>query len=140
MDLARLDHIPAITAVMTPFPYSVDVASPLSAARAMMREHEIRHLPVTEGGRLVGVLTERESALASRPEGARVGEARIQEAYTVELTEPLDRVLLRMARDHLGSALVVKRGKLVGIFTVTDACRLLGEVLQARFPEDDDAA
>jgi CBS domain-containing protein len=39
-----------------------------------------------------------------------------------------------MARDHIGAALVVRRGKLVGIFTVTDACRLFAEWLRVRFP------
>jgi hypothetical protein len=39
-----------------------------------------------------------------------------------------------MARDRLGSALVTRRGKLVGVFTVTDACRLLADWLRASFP------
>jgi CBS domain-containing protein len=30
-----------------------------------------------------------------------------------------------MAEHRLGSALVVRKGKLVGVFTVTDACRVL---------------
>jgi hypothetical protein len=33
------------------------------------------------------------------------------------------------------AALVVRRGKLVGIFTFTDACRILAGWLRARFPE-----
>jgi len=37
-----------------------------------------------------------------------------------------------------GSALVVRKGKLVGIFTVTDACRVLGEILKGRFDGGDD--
>ena len=57
-----------------------------------------------------------------------------------ELTERLDRVLLAMSRSHLGSALVVKRGKLVGIFTTSDACRIFGECLRNLFPNDDDEA
>ena len=40
------------------------------------------------------------------------------------------------------SALVTRRGKLVGVFTVTDACRLLAAWLRARFPlpQDPDVA
>jgi hypothetical protein len=47
-----------------------------------------------------------------------------------------------MARHHIGSVLVVKRKKLAGIFTVTDACRSYGEFLRAMFPDppDDEAA
>jgi CBS domain-containing protein len=34
-----------------------------------------------------------------------------------------------MAEHRIGSAIVTKHDKLVGIFTVTDACRALAEVL-----------
>jgi len=34
-----------------------------------------------------------------------------------------------MADNHIGSAIVTKDDKLVGIFTVTDACRALARVL-----------
>ena len=49
----------------------------------------------------------------------------------------------RAILDWLGSALVTRRGKLVGVFTVTDACRQLGAWLVARFgasPDGDAAA
>jgi hypothetical protein len=41
-----------------------------------------------------------------------------------------------MAEYHIGSALILKQGKLVGIFTATDACRCFGEYLRALFPDD----
>ncbi|MGO9803915.1 MAG: CBS domain-containing protein [Steroidobacteraceae bacterium] len=34
-----------------------------------------------------------------------------------------------MAQNRIGSAIVTKHGKLVGIFTVTDACRALAEII-----------
>ena len=37
----------------------------------------------------------------------------------------------------VGAALVARRGKLVGIFTFTDACRLFAEWLRGRFPDPD---
>jgi CBS domain-containing protein len=60
----------------------------------------------------------------------------------VEDGERLDRVLERMATDHVGAALVARRGKLVGIITFTDASRLFAGWLRARFPDpgNDDAA
>ena len=45
------------------------------------------------------------------------------------LDEPLDRVVLQMADRHLGSAMVARDGRVIGIFTVTDACRVLGRLL-----------
>jgi len=149
MDLGSLDRMPTVKVAMTPFPWSIDIEAPLSDAREMMAEHEIHHLPVTEHGGLVGVISGREVALgtaiaqARDPRGeALVREACVLHAYAVEDTEPLDGVLAVMARERLGSALVTRRGKLVGVFTVTDACRLLAEWLRACFPAtgDDDVA
>jgi len=45
-----------------------------------------------------------------------------------------------MAENHIGSAIVTKNDKLVGIFTVTDACRALAEVLGDHGELSDDAA
>ena len=139
--------MPTVKVAMTPFPWSVEIDAPLEQARAMMAEQEIHHLPVTEKGVLVGVLSGREVALgtAMARDGGRELRVRtvcVLHAYAVEDTEPLDAVLATMARDRLGSALVTRRGKLVGVFTVTDACRLMVEWLRDRFPTggDDEVA
>ena len=141
MDLGRLDRMPSVKVAMTPFPWSIDIDAPLSSARAMMAEHEIHHLPVTEHGALVGVISGREvelgTAIAQARDASRdplVRAACVLQAYAVEDTEPLDGVLAIMARDRLGSALVTRRGKLVGVFTVTDACQLLADWLRSSFP------
>jgi acetoin utilization protein AcuB len=133
--------IPAIKSVMTPFPYSVGRGDTLETARALMAEHRIRHLPVMDGERLASVVGEREIDLAqdarsasSLPGPERVGDIALRAAYVVELTEPLDVVLARMADDHLDCAVVVKEGKLAGIFTTTDACRAFATLLGELFP------
>jgi CBS domain-containing protein len=56
-------------------------------------------------------------------------------AYVAETSEPLDEVLLEMAARQLSSTVVVDHsGKLVGIITLTDVCRLYAEALQGRYP------
>jgi acetoin utilization protein AcuB len=145
MDLGRLDHIPTVKVAMTPFPHAVEADAPLAVAREMLAEHEVHHLPVTEAGCLVGVVTARDLDLvAARARGpeVRVRDACSESACLVEDGERLDRVLERMAGEHVGAALVLRRGKLVGIFTFTDACRIFARWLRARFPdpESDDAA
>lgn len=137
-----MQKIPSIQTVMTPFPYSVDADAPLRMARQMMIQHEVRHLPVIRAGRLAGVLTDRDLKRALDPSlglppknELLVDDAMVHDAYVVETTESLDRVLLEMADSHIGSALVVKGAKLVGIFTATDACREFGEHLRDEFPE-----
>ena len=138
-------HMPTLATVMTPFPYAIDIDAPLEKAREMMEAHAIRHLPVTEGGALVGVLTERDMLRSldthrpsPTPPAGRVRDACVLDAYVVELSERLDTVLLHMADQHIGSAIVVRHKKLVGIFTVTDACQAFGTYLRAQFPLDPD--
>jgi len=133
--------MPSVKLAMTPFPYCIEADASLADARAMMVEHGIHHLPVTEEGALVGVISGREVALGTAITSARqavreprVREAAVLHAYVVEDTAPLASVVAHMAEQRLGSAIVVRRGKLIGVFTVTDACRVLAEWLRARFP------
>jgi len=108
-----------------------------------MQQHAIRHLPVMEAGKLVGMLSDRDVRLVqdpkqkAPPDDRTVGDICTRDIYVVRLTDPLDRVLTEMARRNIGSAVVVKQGRLAGIFTVTDACRLYGELLQSLFPSQE---
>ena len=145
VDFDNLHHMPTIKVAMTPFPFFVGIDEPIATARTMMREHEIRHLPVTEKGALVGVLSERDLGLVESSsvaggwsEGLTVRSACVLDAFVVGLDAPLGWVLQEMADRHIGSALVVKSKKLVGILTQSDACRLLAGFLRARFPTDED--
>lgn len=142
-----MKQIPPVKAVMTPFPHHVDSGQPIARALEMMQEHGIRHLPVVENEKLTSVVTDRDLQRAT--ESAVSTEARIlvrdvrcQEAYIVELSEPLDIVVLHMALHRIDSALVVRNERLVGIFTMTDACRFLGGLLRSLFPrgQGDDVA
>jgi acetoin utilization protein AcuB len=124
---------------MTPFPYSIERDAPLTEALALMEAHKVRHLPVTEGRTVVGVLADRDIQAAlhgtSCEEGAlRVRDLYVDDPYIVSLDEPLDAVLLSMAERHIGSAIITKGGKLAGMFTSVDACRCFGEYLREQFP------
>ncbi len=144
-----MPHLPTLKTLMTPFPYAVDIEASLAQAQGMMTEHAIRHLPVTEDGHLVGVLTERDIHHSRHEQGSdraqddrRVRDVYVHEAYVVDLAERLDTVLLQMATRHIGSALVVRHGKLAGIFTAMDACQGFGEYLRIHLPPrpEDEAA
>ena len=132
--------IPPIKSVMTPFPHWIDIDEPLVRAREMMTRQSLRHLAVMEGGKLVSVLGKHDLERPGRKD--RVRDVCRKGVYVVGLSEPLDRVLLQMGEEHLDCALVVKDGKLAGIFTVTDLCRCFGKLLRSLFPPggDDRAA
>jgi acetoin utilization protein AcuB len=136
-----MNHIPSVGSVMTSFPHFVAIDESLLRAKALMVEHEVRHLPVKDGNALVGLVTDRDIKRALDPdlglppkEELFVRDVFIPDAYVVDIHEPLDRVLEHMFRYHIGSALVTKAGRLVGIFTTVDACRLFCEHLRSLFP------
>lgn len=112
--------------VMTPVPYTIGSDQRLSKAHAMMRAHELRHLPVLRGGQLVGVLSQRdlyflESLAGVDVEIDTVTDAMSADVYCVDPDEDLRDVAGLMALKRYGCAVVLERGHVVGIFTVTDA-------------------
>ena len=132
--------MPTIKTVMTAFPYSVDAGADIPQAQAFLREHRIRHLPVTEHGQLTGILSDRDIKLVLGPDFAypsprelKVRDVMVKHPYIVDLETRLDEVLIHMADEQLGSAIVTREGKLAGIFTVTDACRGYAELLREQF-------
>jgi acetoin utilization protein AcuB len=144
----RVKTIPLVKSVMTPFPYSIDASATVVEAQSMMRECDIRHLPVEQDHVLVGVVSDRDITRALDPtlglpfpRELRVRDVMVPEPYVVDLHEPLDRVLLTLAERHIGCALVLREGRLVGIFTTTDGCRVFGEELRKlRGPDGTEAA
>jgi acetoin utilization protein AcuB len=132
-------RIARIKSVMTPFPHSVPADATVAEAQSLMATHHVRHLPVTDGAALVGVVSEREVQMAGDRE-VRVRDVASLDVYVVDLSTPLDEVLSHMARAHVGCALVRKGTRLVGVFTTTDACRLFSEYLREGEDPDDDVA
>jgi acetoin utilization protein AcuB len=104
-----------------------------------MQELRVRHLPVIDQGKLVGLITDRDIKLVLGPDFAypsegelTVRDVQVADPYVADVAAPLDGVLETMARKHIGSVLVTRDGELAGIFTVTDACRYLSELLRGR--------
>lgn len=143
-----MKRTPNMISVMTPFPYSIELDETIKNAERMLKKHDIRHLPVTEKGEIVGIISERDvvvslmvsNDLADDAGEMMVSDVCVREAYLVDVSAPLDEVALNMAERHIGSAIVTKYGKLVGIFTSMDACHTLAELLHTDKPEGNDAA
>jgi acetoin utilization protein AcuB len=138
-------RMPTVKSVMTPFPHAVSLDAPLSAAREFLTEHHIRHLPVVDNGRLVGIVTDRDIKLLLGPDfdyppesELSVRDAYVEDAYIVDLNTPLDGVLATMAERRLGSAVVTRKGQLAGVLTATDVCRAFARFLRETYPADGD--
>jgi len=118
---------------MAPVPIVIDKDAPLSEAHRLMRQHQIRHLPVMDGPTLVGLVSVGDLHLMETLKDidsatVPVSEAMTKELYTVAPETELRTVALNMYSRKLGSALVVQDGKLVGLFTTVDALRVLADV------------
>lgn len=125
-----IDHL------MTTCPHGIDPQEPLALARNRMRDLRIRHLPVRSGGKVVGIISERDLfVLQTFPDidfkKTRVGAVMTPDPYTVAPDTPADQVAAEMHERHIGSALVVNsEGHLLGIFTDNDALRVLASALR----------
>ena len=135
-----MKRLPKIKSVMTTFPFSVEAEASVSEALEFMREHTIRHLPVTNDGEVVGLVSDRDIKLMLGPDFAypaadelKVRDAMVPDPYAVEFDARLDSVLAYMAREHVGSVVVMRHGRLVGMFTTSDACRVFAEFLRDQF-------
>lgn len=129
--------IPSIQKYMSTCPQTVGAEQVLSKAQELQREHGFRHLPVLQGGKLVGLISDRDISLVETLKGVDpaeviVADAMSQEVFTVSPDAALDEVVSEMAEKKYGSAVVVQNQKVVGIFTTVDVCRALAELLHGR--------
>ncbi len=120
---------------MTPGPHTIGREQSLVAAKQMMQKIHARHLPVLHGGKLVGVLSDRELAAIETLPGSRqmtVEDAMVPDVYITSQDASLATVAGEMARQRVGSAIVLKDDHVVGVFTAVDALRALAETLTSR--------
>jgi len=119
---------------MSRTPRTIGYDIPLDTAKAMMKEHNIRHLPVLQGGKLVGVLSDRnvKSALGF-PGGEKflVEDAMMPDVFSVGPEADLATTVEEMADEKYGCAIIEdEKGTVIGIFTTVDACRVLAGLLK----------
>lgn len=122
-----------ILSFMSPLPLSIERSESLAVAHALMRQQKVRHLPVLDGTGLVGLLSMDDMHLLESMPGVEAGEAKVEEAMTpkplvVRSDAPLECVAAEMAQRKLDAAVVVDGGRLVGVFTSTDAFRALAQI------------
>ncbi len=113
----------------------------VAEAWGLCQELKIRHLPVVEGGRLVGLVSDRDLRDVSPPRGSggereTLGWVRLRDIMSTDLVtiHPLD-TIEHAAREiydrRIGCLPVVAEGELVGIITSSDMMRTLIELVGA---------
>src|SRR4051794_15294843 len=105
---------------MTKSPYTVGSQATLAHARKRMNDRGIRHLPVLDAGKLVGILSQRDIELIETLRDVDPGEVTVEEAMSQDVLtatpgESMSAVSGRMAKRKAGSAVIVEDGKVHGI-------------------------
>src|SRR3712207_864215 len=125
----------------------VEVLSPRATAAEALgvcRERRIRHLPVLDEGRLVGVVSDRDLRSAAPalgdPERAaalekiRISDVLTREVVTARPDEPIEEAANRMRERRIGCLPVVEGDELVGIITSSDVMEALVYLVGAHEP------
>jgi acetoin utilization protein AcuB len=128
---------PTVKEFMTPSPLTIAPTQSLAEAHKVMREHQVRHLPVLDGGHVVGMVSQRdlflvESLPGATPNEVQVEEAMVEDLFTVAPDAPIGEVVEQMIEKKLGSAIVREADgdKVLGVFTTIDALRALHHLLE----------
>ena len=128
---------------MTKDPHSVQEDASMKEAMVLMRQHHIRHLPITEGTILVGIVTDRDVRKASPSLLSGVDMSEYEEVLS---NTPVSRIMTRepftataetelkdavqiLLDKKVGGLPVVDGKELIGIFTEIDALNVLVNVL-----------
>lgn len=119
---------------MSPAPQTVGRDISLDSAKEIMASLAIRHLPVVQGDKVVGIISDRdiqvfETLGKTSRETLVVDDAMTREVFVVAPDTSLREAVTAMHQGKFGSAVVVKEGKVCGIFTTIDALRALGQFL-----------
>lgn len=129
---------------MTRDPVTIEADTPFLEARLLLKEKRIRHLPVVEHGKLIGVITDRDLKEAA-PSGAttldvfelnyllfrmKVRDLVKKAPITIKPTNSVEKAALLMHDHRIGCLPVVDdAGKLVGMITETDLLEVMVEIL-----------
>jgi CBS domain-containing protein len=119
----------SIRELMTVNPRSLESGSTVTEAARLMRDEDVGIVPVTEGEKLVGTVTDRDIAIrvvaeGKSPETVTVGEIASRELVTIDPQQDLDEALKLMAKHQVRRLPVVEEdGRLVGIVAQADVAK-----------------
>ena len=124
----------------------ITVSPQTTAAEALKlcREKRIRHLPVLEGGRMVGLISDRDLRAATPALGdanraaalqkIRVGDEMAREIATSDPDDPIEQAAMAMHEKKIGCLPVVEGDDLAGILTTSDVMAALVRLVGAHGP------
>lgn len=107
-------------------------------AWALLTERGIRHLPICEGGRIVGIVSDRDlrdvrggGRESDSPRWVRVGEIMTRDLVTIGPLDTIDHAAREIYDRKIDCLPVVDEGGLIGIITSSDLMRTLMDLVGA---------
>lgn len=129
--------------IMTPDPITIDPDKPVHEALRIMYQYDVRRLPVIEGGRLVGIISDRDikqvmgrPALVTRLSAGEEPSLNVRDVMTrnpitvrgdADLKEAIE---LTVENKISGLPVVDRDQKLVGVISEIDILRYALDLLQ----------
>jgi CBS domain-containing protein len=118
---------------MTSNPQTVSSDSTVADAARLMRDEDVGSLPIVEGDRLVGTVTDRDITIrvvaeGRDPQSTRVQEVASRDLVTIDPQQDLDEALRLMARHQVRRLPVVEEdGRLIGVVAQADVAQQADE-------------
>ncbi len=120
-----------VSDTMTRFPEFAFPGTTVASAKAAMEKWGIRHLPILDNNKLVGIVTERDLEPHLHERNRLLRDIMVTNIYKVHEEQYLHKVVLEMAEGKYGCAVVTNdKEDIVGIFTTIDALMLLHSLLK----------
>ncbi len=113
--------------------YSIEPDASVFSALERMAEHNVGALPVLDGDKLVGLVSERDYARKVILQGHNSRETRVRDIMSKQVTcvSPGDEVqqcMAVMTEKHIRHLPVLEKGKLVGLVSIGDLVKsIIGE-------------
>ncbi|MDQ3867252.1 MAG: CBS domain-containing protein [Actinomycetota bacterium] len=130
----------SIRDLMTTNPTTCETSSTITDVAKVMKDEDVGPVPVTEGGRLVGIVTDRDIVVRVVAEGRDPSSTTVREIVssdlvTVQPDTNLEEALNLMAERQVRRLPVVEGDQLIGIVAQADIARAAdeertGEVVQ----------
>lgn len=99
----------------------------------LMKDEKVRHVPILEKNKPVGIISDRDVKLFQNKEWAKkltAQDVMVQDPVIVTCSESLKNVVKIMEEKRIGSVMVEnKDGDIKGIFTTIDALNVLEKIL-----------
>jgi CBS domain-containing protein len=121
-----MTHHNSIRELMTTDPTTVDPSTSVVEAAKIMQREDVGPVPIVEGDRLAGIVTDRDIAVrvvaeGKDPQSTTVGEIMSRDLVTIDPEQPLDEALRLMAAHQVRRLPVCEEdGRLVGIVAQAD--------------------